>query len=485
MSMQSAIVVINKGKEPTKEFLEALVLKYPTAASAAIVREHSAEKPMEILDPIQGYSSQDLLELIREEDIIGESKVLWLCNSSSTLEKEDMQPFDLLVDGEGTKHLVAFAEGDFTGFVKTDSTRSPESFAIEDYLRPYMEGLISGLDDDVEAAVKELKKPDVMKKLEGELFSAQRGSVVLVGPNIVHTLQNKNPLELKADWGWASDSCKHVPVEKPKSKFARAAKPDELPTKATVVAEEDGVWVKAQSIIQGNINLKKWFKEVFGREIDAQKENDLWTCISTKTPVLLPKARFEEIRTKQIMKTVVVSEKPQARDRTSAHVEEQKAKAASASSSGSAIPIPLMSNDTKSKQADLFLKPGLGKTLLDNASTQAPTIEQIKEIHAKHKTWHEQLSDKVKLDVDWSLTWPYEMYLEIARADHQGIAVLAFNHASRALLAEAELKTLKEQAPKTETPGVRTETLTAPKVSKLPQGWLERFTAAPYHLVQP
>jgi hypothetical protein len=465
MTLQSCTVVIDKGKEPTEEFIKAFVLKYPTALTAVIVRDIKAEKPCEILPPIKDYSAKDILDLIKEEDVIGERKVLWACNSSEIIAEEDMQPFDILVDGEGVKHLVAFAEGDFTGFVKSESSHSPEMHAMQEYLVPYVEGLCAGLDDDVDDVVKELKKPESMKKLEGELFSAQRGTVVLVGPNIVEILQNKNAQALNAPWGWSADSCEPPKAVEKTSKFVRPGKAVTPATSTTVVKDEEGVWVKAPAVIQGNTATKLWYKGVFGKDIDTNN-TDYFNNVMLKYPVLLPNDRFEEIRSKQIMKQVVVCEKPGTRDRTSAHVEEQKAKAASAASSGSAIPIPLMSNDTKSKQADLFLKPGLGKTLLDNASTQAPTIEQIKEIHAKHKTWHEQLSDKVKLDVDWSLTWPYEMYLDIARSDHQGIAVLAFNHACRALLAEDELKRLKAQTEQKKPSEVRTETLAAPKVSK-------------------
>src|SRR5579862_1725453 len=268
MTLQSCTVVIDKGKEPTEEFLKAFVAKYPTALTAVIIRDIKAEKPCEILPPIKDYSAKDILDLIKEEDVIGERKVLWACNSSETIAEEDMQPFDILVDGEGVKHLVAFAEGDFTGFVKAESSLSPEMHAMQEYLVPYVEGLCAGLDDNVDDVIKELKKPESMKKLEGELFSAQRGTVVLVGPGIVEILQNKNPQDLNAPWGWSADNCEPPRAVEKTSKFARPGKVVIPPNPNTItnVKDEDGVWVKAPAIIQGNTATKLWYKGVFGKD---------------------------------------------------------------------------------------------------------------------------------------------------------------------------------------------------------------------------
>lgn len=468
--LQSCPVVIDKGKEPTQEFLEALVTKYPTAAVMAVIRKDS----MEIMEPIANLAVKDvpgLLEVIREKDIIGERKVLWMCKSDTDIAPEDMQPFDILT-AEGQKDLVAFGEGDFTGFVRTDSAFSPEKHAIDEYLVPYVEGLCAGLGDDVPLVVKELKKPEAMKKLEGEFFSAQRGTVVLCGPDICEVLQNKNTTELKAPWGWSADSCEPPKAveETPKvSKFARGNKPAAATpaTKATVVADEGGVWVRAPAVIQGNTAMKSWFKNVFGREIDAQKENDLWTRVVMKEAVLLPQARFDEIKDKNVFKSVQVTTKPQSSDRTKTEDHVASQKAAAAKNAGTPIPSQDMSEDTKSKMADLFLKPGLGKTLLDNMAAEPPTKAQLEDLFAKHKNWHEQLADKIKLDVEWSLCWPYEMYYDIGRTDHKGISLLAFNHACRLLMANERIKELEAQLKKEEPTGVRSEKMEAPpKVSK-------------------
>jgi hypothetical protein len=235
-----------------------------------------------------------------------------------------------------------------------------------------------------------------------------------------------------------------------------------------VVADEGGVWVRAPAVIQGNTAMKLWFKNVFGREIDAQKENDLWTRVVMKEAILLPQARFEEIKDKNVFKSVQVTTKPQSPDRTkvdSDHVASQKEKAAK--NAGTPIPSQDMSEDTKSKVADLFLKPGLGKTLLDNMASEPPTKAQLEELFAKHKNWHEQLADKIKLDVEWSLCWPYEMYYDIGRTDYKGISLLAFNHACRLLMANERIKELEAQIGKQEPTGVRAEKMEAPPAARV------------------
>lgn len=461
MSIKPCIFVTKQGKEPTKDFLEAVVKKYPTAASAVLI--NATEMKRCTPKPIMEYSAEDFAGLVKQN---AESRIaFWLCNTSDTMNEEDFQPYPLLTDPtDGTVHMYAYSEGDFTSYVKSEMNISPETHAINEWLIPKVKLLCEQYDDDLDKVLDYLQGEEGNKELQTEFFSDKRGALILMIVNRVEAFFHKNDVGRTEDWGYTSDAC--IPTPKKISKFSGggtpAAKLTEKPAEVPSVApaakpsegEPEGKWVAPSSEIQGNTQSKDWYWEITGMDKGSAIPKDILDAVLYKEPIFLPMLRFEAIRTRPIMKKTTVKQKPTSKDRTqSVATPDTKPQGTQTEpkhvqSGGSAVPRPVMSDATKSKMADLFLKPGLGKTLMDNRAKEGPTVEQLQNIMEKTKDFHSQLADKVKYDVEWSLTWPYEMHLDIGRTDYQGLAILSWYNGSQLLLAKAKILELEAKLAK-------------------------------------
>lgn len=470
MDLESCIFMV-KDKAPSKEFVTAVLAKYPTATSCVIVKDDGVE----ILDPVKEISADDLLELINEGDSLKHRMVFWCCKADGDIAPEDMQPYHILTDGEGKVCMAAFVEGDFVSFLKTDSSFSPETFAIDEYLRPKIEQLCGSYEEQTDnnnfsSVYEDLSKDEEM---QAEFFGARKGAVVLMSDGAVETFRHKSTVILEQEGLWSSDHCGFGQTTVKTSKFNRKDKSSapaiipgtaspSIPAPVTPAAEEPkGVWVRKGPLAQGNTGAKEWYWSLFGFDKGSIIRNDIQTAVLTGHPIFLPQARFEAIRARPIMKNTVLCNKPESLDRTKA--------SDAPSNAGSAIPRPVMSEATTKKVADFYTKPGsLGKTLLDAADKKQITLEQVQEVMAKHKDWYDQLADKVKIDIAWSLTQPYEAHLELARLDYQQAAIFSWDKCCRLIIAHARINELETELAKLKPAdkGVRTETLTAPKVSK-------------------
>lgn len=473
MGLQSCITIVESKKEPPLAFFEALVKKYPTAVSITLVDKDS----METLGLEKTFSPQDLLDVCKGN--ADSRKILWLCNTSIELADEDIQPRPIVSDDDGTALMVAFADGDFVGFVKSDSSFSAEHHAIEEWIKPQVNLLIEK-SDTVDEAIAALETVENVNSIKTELFGDQRGAFLLAAPDLVKMFKHKNSTELVQEWGLSTDHCGfgQTVVTSAKDKFKR--KSDTLssspasapqipasPAPASTPAQADdppGVWVRKGPTVQANHLIKEWYNELFGFDKGAVIPPDILNKILAGTPVFLPKARFDQVRDKSIMKKTTMAERPNKLDPK--HIPYTPTKP---QSSGSVIPTPVMSKDTTKKVAEYFTKPGsLGTKLLENMDKEPITAEQAREVFEKHKDWSEQLKDEVKINVDWSFTLPYEAVNDLARINPQTVAIMAWERGQRCIIAQARIKELetllKPQQIKDE--GVRAETMAAPVSAK-------------------
>jgi hypothetical protein len=475
MGLQSCITIVESKKTPPLAFFEALVKKYPTSVSITFVEKDK----IVTLDRINEFSAQDLLDTCIDDENINARKVMWLCNTSQTLAPEDAQPYSIVDDDDGTPLMVAFADGDFVSFVKADSAFSAEYHAVTDWLKPHLNLLIEKA-DSVEEAIAALDTKENKAGIENEFFGDQRGSFVIASADMAQMFQHKNSTALKQEWGWSSDHCGfgQTVVLSAKDKFKRkgtestpapASTPSvpavSVPASTSTQAEDPpGVWVRKGPTVQANHLIKEWYNELFGFDKGAVIPPDILNKILAGIPVFLPKARFDNVRDKSIMKKTTMAEKPNKLDPK--HIPYTPTKP---QSSGSVIPTPVMSKDTTKKVAEYFTKPGsLGTKLLENMDKEPITAEQAREVFEKHKDWSEQLKDEVKINVDWSFTLPYEAINDLARINPQTVAIMAWERGQRCIIAQARIKELetllKPQQIKEEGP--RAETMAAPVSAK-------------------
>lgn len=468
MGLQSCITIVESKKEPPLAFFEALVRKYPTSVSITFVEKDK----IVTLDRINEFSAQDLLDTCIDVENIDARKVMWLCNTSQTLAPEDAQPYSIVEDDDGTPLMVAFADGDFVSFVKTDSAFSAEYHAVTDWLKPHLNLLIEKA-DSVEEAIAALDTKENKAGIENEFFGDQRGAFVIASADMAQLFQHKNSTALKEDWGWSSDHCGfgQTTAVSTKDKFKRksdtaSTSVSTAPATTTVMAEDPpGVWVRKGPTVQGSNHLiKEWYNELTGMDKGSTIPPDILNKIFAGIPVFLPKARFDQVRDKSIMKKTTICEKPAKLDNKNIPQVTNKPQ-----SSGSAIPIPVMSEDVMKKAAEYYTKAGsLGTKLLENRDKEPITAEQVREVFEKHKDWYSQLSDKVKIDVEWSYTQPYEAILDLARINPQLSAILAWEHGCRLIIANAKIKELETllKPHQIKEEGVRSETMAAPLSAK-------------------
>ena len=228
----------------------------------------------------------------------------------------------------GTALMTAFADGDFVGFVKSDSSFSAEHHAIEEWIKPQVNLLIEK-SDTVDEAIAALETVENGNSIKTELFGDQRGAFLLAAPDLVKMFKHKNSTELVQEWGLSTDHCGfgQTVVLSAKDKFKRktdapasSPSPTEKPvtpaTTSTPASAEDppGVWVRKGPTVQANHHIKEWYNELTGMDKGSTIPPDILNKIFAGTPVFLPKARFEQVRDKSIMKRTAMCEKPNKLD---------------------------------------------------------------------------------------------------------------------------------------------------------------------------
>ncbi len=459
--IKSCIIIVSDDQLPEQGYLEAVVKKYPTLSTMVTIKDGT----IEVFDePLKEYSAGDLQSYLTENP--QGTKVVWMTNSEIEIPKEEIQPF-VVLDADGTNYAYAYVTGEFPGFIEAGSTYSPAYAATERWLKDTMLKSANAqdytdLDDGTQKIMKELKKPPNLLQFKTEFFGNKPGSTVIIGGGTYALLSNEEKTELKSTWGWASDNCGFgVVAEKPKFGQPRKtqtpaepakpsvpivpAKPAE-PAKPTDTPEPSGVWVVKHQSINGNTQAKEWIRNVLGFDQGSVIPDDLLTKVLSKEPIFVPRARWDVIRTKQIAKSIVGVKKPdldKTKDTENKHIP--------SATGGSAIPVPVMSEDTKSQVAALFKQPGsINKTMLDNQSKEIMSRDDIKKILEKHDDWYTQLKDKVKLDIEKHMGYPYEAVLELARTNYQAVAVLAFTHACNRLMLMDRVKELEAKLKPTE-----------------------------------
>ncbi len=454
--IKSCIIIVSDGQLPDEGYVEAVVRKYPTLSTMVTIKDGV----MDIFDdPNTGYTAVDLQSYLTKNP--EGAKIIWMINSELEIPKEDIQPF-VVLDADGTNYAYAYVSGEFPGFTEAGSTYSPAYTATEKWLKDTMMKSANAqeftdLDDGTRKIMEELKKPPNLLQFKTEFFGDKPGSTVIIGGGTYALLSNDEKSELKSAWGWASDNCgfgvpvvekirfgqkTQTPTEPAKQVPSKPAVPavPAVPVKpAADVPEPSGVWVVKHQSINSNIQAKEWIRNVLGFDQGSVIPDDLLVKVLSKEPIFIPRARWDVIRTKQIAKTIVGVKKPDL-DRT----KDTENKHIPSATGGSAIPVPVMSEDTKSQVAALFKQPGsVNKTMLDNQSKEIMSREDIKKFLEKHDDWYEQLKDKVKLDIEKHMCYPYESLLELARTNYQAVAVLAFTHACNRIMLMDRVKELE------------------------------------------
>jgi len=225
MAQSGVTIKRNASLAIPEDYLKIAIKENPTAWGCAIVTPDglmtsSGDSTMDI------EVLQDTLKDFENRDIF-----FYLCNSESAINMDDVSPFWLL-EKDDAPLLVAFIEGSFPGFTKTDSSHPSEYHFLQDYLQPKVNDLWELCDNDLPKLMSFIEKPGFKKDLL--LHANPRGCVTFVAANgkALTFATGEGSSEYK--WGWVSRNYGYA-LAKPEE--PKAEKPPEkkslFPSKST------------------------------------------------------------------------------------------------------------------------------------------------------------------------------------------------------------------------------------------------------------
>lgn len=207
------------------DYLTLAVKENPTAWGAAIATPDglitsSGDATMDIAvmkDTFKDFDNRDFY--------------IYLCNSESAINMDDVSPFWLL-DKDDSPLLVAFIEGSFPGFAKTGSSHPSEYHFLQDHLQPKITDLWELCDGDLLKLMAFIEKPAFKKELL--VHANPRGCVTFVAANgkALTFATGEGSCEYK--WGWVSQNYGYaLDAPKPEKKPEETAKKSLFPNKST------------------------------------------------------------------------------------------------------------------------------------------------------------------------------------------------------------------------------------------------------------
>jgi len=203
------------------DYLNIAVKENPTAWGAAIVTPEG-------LITSSGDSTIDL-EVMKDtfNDFKDRDFYLYLCNSESAINMDDVSPHWLL-EKDGAPLLVGFIEGSFPGFVKAGSSHPSEYHFLQDYLQPKITDLWELCGNDLPKLMGFIEKPAFKKELLAH--ANPRGCITFVAANGKALTFAVGDTSAEYKWGWVSQNYGYA-LGAPKPEVKPEAKKSLFPQK--------------------------------------------------------------------------------------------------------------------------------------------------------------------------------------------------------------------------------------------------------------
>lgn len=214
----------------------------------------------------------------RQKAFEKQSMAFWLGELQDGFEAEDVQPFGI------SDKIAIFADGDFTSFAKSESSKPNSFFFVNQYIIPKLTKIFNECDQDVKKFMTTLQDDPVLA-MEIETI-AQGGLITVVSENNLYKTWPKgvNPNVQHGDWGWMSNKSVVIdnadkpvlqaPVETVKSGFGAFFKPKstaepapaaapEPPKTETAIPKEvpaGHAWMSPPAYMTSNSDIKDWYE---------------------------------------------------------------------------------------------------------------------------------------------------------------------------------------------------------------------------------
>lgn len=195
----NAIIVIQKaGEEVTPAYLERVFKEYGTYMGVAAVDD----KGKLAVSSVKGKPGIDLVKAVTAE--YGKKTIVFsFGKADNAILDEDMQPFPVLKDKDGSTLMAAFLDGGFEGYSVVKSTHTDEYHAVLDFIRPKIEKIHRVANSGIPGLLTELADPLTNKEFQNAW--SNRGNITLFCADAEPvTFQSNNIQQGKFNWGWTS-----------------------------------------------------------------------------------------------------------------------------------------------------------------------------------------------------------------------------------------------------------------------------------------
>ena len=240
MAHEGVIVGRHAGKDIPDEYLNKVREEFDTCYGYAFAEDGSIQMlHSNGLPPADGDGSfQNTMKVFPQPSL------LYLGSADTDYHEDDLQPFTILEDDEKRPLLVAFLEGDFSGFYQKESAHSNEFFVVNKVLREEVMNLWQDCEQDIDKLVTALKEPRTFRAMK-KMFTG-RGAIVLLVANGETIIYSENKDAGSFPWGWTTNKLDYS-EEEPEKKEEETKPTAGVNLRAMLEAQKKGGKAKAET----------------------------------------------------------------------------------------------------------------------------------------------------------------------------------------------------------------------------------------------
>jgi len=301
------------------EYLKMVLEKFPSCSGVAV--SFGGDEPMEVQT---NRGPADLNTLMAAQKEYQDKKLYFsFGNHPEGFPDDEMQPYTLLKDPNNEDLVVAFIDGEYPEFAKTDSSYSSAFHFAHDWLQKEIHKLYIEVEGDISEFMKRLNSPSMKKEMAKH--ANPRGSVTILTYDTPAITYNKNDIFGDYSDFWTSNALDYdeeietrpapepekkeeppipvVPKKRPsllaKSDGTAPAKPDVAPAEPSKKApgtgpqpapSEEKILMRCPMNITKWADVRKWYETAIGTVPGNYKERP-------EVPVL--KSKITNTRTLQ------------------------------------------------------------------------------------------------------------------------------------------------------------------------------------------
>lgn len=275
MAQTGALVRRNASFTPASEYLEKVLAANPSAWGVTIVT------PEGLMTNSAEYGATTELITTTLNDFKERDIYFHFVSADDGLDMDDVSPHILVQDPETEeKIIIAFADGEFTGYRKLDSAHPSCRFFVEECLAPKIETLWEMADGDLDKVWAAIEKPLFKKEV---MTGVTEGAVTIIakgGKAVTFAVGDKHA-EYK--WGWVSQNYGYAvaAAEEPKAN-AEPAKPKSMfPSKNKSTVREPVRPAAGSAVAEVKTDGASSVGNVFIRQerpkfTDSRKDRKIW-----------------------------------------------------------------------------------------------------------------------------------------------------------------------------------------------------------------